>query len=167
MVLTSATDASLRWCSTPPPWHVDAVGGRPPHHWKTTTLIAGLRLQGFTAPYVLDGAVNRATFEAYVGQILVPDLKPGDLVIMDNLPSHKGPRVRQMIEAAGARLLHLPRYSPDLNPIENAFAKLKALLRKAAERTVEGLWDAVGRLLEKITSDDCAGFFAHAEYVSV
>ena len=109
-------------------------------HWKTTTFVGALRLTGMTAPMVLDGPINGLAFQAYVDQVLVPELKAGDVVVMDNLGSHKGASVRSSIEAAGARLLYLPPYSPDFNPIENAFAKLKALLRKAAERTIEGLW---------------------------
>ena len=139
-------------------------GGRPPHHWKTTTLVAGLRLSGIAAPFVLDGPINRYAFQVYVDQVLVPELAPGDIVIMDNLGSHKGPAVRAAIEAAGARLLFLPPYSPDFNPIEMAFSKLKALLRKAAERTVEGLWSAIGRLIGTITPDESANFFAAAGY---
>ena len=111
--------------------------GIPQGHWKTTTFVAGLRLTGMVAPMVLDGPMNGAAFLAYVQQVLAPELKPGDIVIMDNLSSHKGPAVRAAIEAAGAHLLYLPPYSPDFNPIENAFAKLKALLRKAAERTID------------------------------
>ena len=118
--------------------------GIPHGHWKTTTFVAGLRLDGIAAPMVLDGPINRDAFQAYVDQVLVPELKPGDVVVMDNLSSHKGPAVRRAIEAAGANLLYLPPYSPDFNPIENAFAKLKALLRKAAERTVGALWDRIG-----------------------
>ncbi len=125
--------------------------GVPHGRWKTTTFVAGLRLTGVVAPVVLDGPINRAAFETYVEQVLVPELRPGDVVILDNLSSHKGPRVREMIEAAGARLLYLPPYRPEFNPIENAFAKLKALLRKAAERTIEGLWRAIGRLLDLFT----------------
>ncbi len=136
-----------------------------PHgHWKTTTFIAGLRRDGIVAPFVLDGPINRDAFEAYVAQVLVPDLRAGDTVVMDNLSSHKGPRVSKLIEAAGARLLYLPPYSPDFNPIENAFAKLKALLRKAAERTVEGLWTAIGRLVDVFTPTECANYFAAAGY---
>ena len=136
-----------------------------PHgHWKTTTFIAGLRRDGIVAPFVLDGPVNRDAFEAYVAQVLVPELRAGDIVVMDNLSSHKGPRVRELIEAAGASLLYLPPYSPDFNPIENAFAKLKALLRKAAERTVEGLWTAIGRLVDVFTPTECANYFAAAGY---
>ena len=136
-----------------------------PHgHWKTTTFVAGLRQDGIVAPFVLDGPINRDAFEAYVAQVLVPELQPGDTVIMDNLSSHKGPRVRELIEAAGARLLYLPPYSPDFNPIENAFAKLKALLRKAAERTLEGLWTAIGRLVDVFTPNECTNYFAAAGY---
>ena len=136
-----------------------------PHgHWKTTTLVAGLRLSGIAAPFVLDGPINRDAFQAYVDQVLVPELSPGDIVVMDNLGSHKGPAVRAAIEAAGARLLFLPPYSPDFNPIEMAFSKLKALLRKAAERTVEGLWSAIGGLVDTVTPDECANFFAAAGY---
>lgn len=136
-----------------------------PHgHWKTTTLVAGLRLSGIAAPFVLDGPINRDAFQAYVDQVLVPELAPGDIVVMDNLGSHKGPAVRAAIAAAGARLLFLPPYSPDFNPIEMAFSKLKALLRKAAERTVEGLWSAIGRLVDTVTPGECANFFAAAGY---
>ena len=138
--------------------------GVPHGHWKTTTLVAGLRLDGIAAPFVLDGPINREAFEAYVAQVLVPELRPGDVVIMDNLSSHKGPRVRQLIETAGARMLLLPPYSPDFNPIEKAFAKLKALLRKAAERTVAGLWDAIGRLIDSFSPQECANYFAAAGY---
>ncbi len=136
-----------------------------PHsHWKTTTFVAGLRLSGIVAPFVLDGAINRIAFETYVEKVLVPELKPGDIVVMDNLSSHKGPQVKAMIEAVGASLLYLPPYSPDFNPIENAFAKLKALLRKAAARTVQGLWAAIGRLIDTFTPAECANYFAAAGY---
>lgn len=126
--------------------------------------MAGLRLTGIAAPFVLDGAINRNAFETYVARVLVPELRPGDIVIMDNLSSHKGPRVQELIEAAGASLRYLPPYSPDLNPIENAFAKLKALLRKTAARTLDGLWDAIGRLVDTFTSTECANYFAAAGY---
>jgi transposase len=138
--------------------------GVPHGRWKTTPFVAGLRQDGIVAPFVLDGPINRAAFEAYVEKVLVPALRPGDVVILDNLSSHKGPRVRALIEAAGARLLYLPPYSPDFNPIENAFAKLKALLRKAAERTIDGLWAAIGRLIEAFTPTECANYFAAAGY---
>jgi len=138
--------------------------GLPFGHWKTTTFVAGLRLAGIVAPMVLDGPINQRAFEAYVEQILVPELKPGDIVIMDNLSSHKSPAVRSAIEAAGAELRFLPPYSPDFNPIEKAFAKLKALLRKAAERTVDGLWRTIGTLIDLFTPAECANFFTAAGY---
>jgi transposase len=138
--------------------------GIPRGHWKTTTFVAGLRLTGMVAPFVLDGPMNRSVFLAYVSQVLVPELKPGDVVIMDNLPAHKGSRVRAAIEAAGATLLYLPPYSPDFNPIENAFAKLKALLRKAAERTIDGLWAAIAHLIDLFTPNECANYFISAGY---
>ncbi len=138
--------------------------GVPHGHWKTTTFVAGLRLSGIAAPFVLDGPINRNAFEIYVAKVLVPELKPGDIVVMDNQSSHKGAAVRAMIEAAGASLLYLPPYSPDFNPIEKAFSKLKAHLRKAAERTVSGLWDAIGRLIDLFTPQECTNFFAAAGY---
>ena len=138
--------------------------GVPHGHWKTTTFVAGLRLTGMVAPMALDGPINGVSFQAYVDQVLVPELRPGDIVIMDNLGSHKGAGVRDAIEAAGASLLFLPPYSPDFNPIENAFSKLKALLRKAAERTVDGLWNTIGALLPAFTPQECANFFAAAGY---
>ena len=138
--------------------------GMPFGHWKTTTFVAGLRLSGIVAPMVLDGPINRRAFEAYVDQILVPELRPGDVVIMDNLSSHKSPAVRTAVEAASAELRFLPPYSPDFNPIENAFAKLKALLRKAAERTIDGLWRAIGILIDLFTPTECANFFSAAGY---
>jgi transposase len=136
-----------------------------PHgHWKTSTFVAGLRLEGMTAPLVLDGAMNGATFLAYVEQVLAPTLKPGDLVIMDNLPSHKVAGVREAIEACGAQLIYLPPYSPDLNPIEQAFAKLKALLRKAAARSVEVLWNVIGESLSSYSPSECENYLADAGY---
>ena len=138
--------------------------GVPHGHWKTTTFVAGLRLTGIAAPMVLDGPINRDAFQAYVDQVLVPELSPGDVVVMDNLSSHKGVDVRRSIEAAGASLLYLPPYSPDFNPIENAFSKLKALLRKAAERTIGALWDRIGILLDAFTPTECANYFAAAGY---
>jgi transposase len=133
-------------------------------HWKTTTFVAGLRNTGMVAPMVLDGPINGVAFQAYVDQVLVPELRPGDIVIMDNLGSHKGPDIRVAIEAAGASLLYLPPYSPDFNPIENAFAKLKAMLRKAAERTLEGLWAAIGYIMDAFTPTECANYFSAAGY---
>jgi transposase len=138
--------------------------GVPHGHWKTTTFVAGLRATGIAAPFVLDGPIDRAAFETYVAKVLVPELAQGDIVVMDNLSSHKGPRVRELIEAAGANLLYLPPYSPDFNPIEMAFSKLKALLRKAAERTIPALWDAIGRLINLVTPAEAANFFTAAGY---
>jgi len=136
-----------------------------PHgHWKTTTFVAGLRASGMVAPFVFDGPINGEIFRAYVDQILVPTLRPGDIVIMDNLGSHKSDGVRKSIEAAGAQLRFLPPYSPDLNPIEKAFSKFKALLRKAAERTVEALWNTIGALLPDFTAQQCENFFASCGY---
>lgn len=143
----------------------ERVKARNPHgHWRVTTFTAGLRCNGLTAPMVLDGAMNGECFQAYVEQVLVPTLSPGDIVIMDNLSSHKGAAVRKAIEAAGAELRYLPPYSPDLNPIEQAFAKLKAHLRKHAERTMENLWLRIGALLPLFTGDQCQNFFRHAGY---
>lgn len=138
--------------------------GLPYGHWKTTTFVAGLRLTGIAAPFVLDGPINRIAFETYVEKVLVPELKRGDIVIMDNLSSHKGPKVRELIETAGAELRFLPPYSPDFNPIENAFSKIKALLRKAAERTVDGLWSAIGRIIDMVTQNECRNYFNAAGY---
>jgi transposase len=136
-----------------------------PHgHWKTTTFVAGLRLTGLTAPMVLDGPMDRMAFLAYAQHILAPTLSKDDIVIMDNLPAHKGDEIRLIIERTGAKLVFLPPYSPDFNPIENAFAKLKALLRKAAERTVEGLWRTIGTLLDQFSPQECANYFAAAGY---
>ncbi|MEO1603601.1 MAG: IS630 family transposase, partial [Pseudomonadota bacterium] len=134
--------------------------GMPHGHWKTTTFVAGLTTRGMVAPFVLSGPINRVAFETYVERVLVPELSPGDTVIMDNLSSHKGPKTGALIEAAGARLLFLAPYSPDFNPIENAFSKLKALLRKAAERTRDGLWAAVASAIETFTPKECANYFS-------
>jgi transposase len=142
------------------------VGKIPHGHWKTTTFVAGLRATALTAPGVIDGPMNGDTFLAYVEQILAPSLKPGDIVVMDNLSAHKVAGVRQAIEAAGARLLYLPPYSPDFNPIEQLFAKLKALLRKAAERSVDGLWNRIATLLDAFTPNECANYFKNAGYAS-
>ena len=136
-----------------------------PHgHWKTTTFVAGLRNSGMVAPMVLDGPINGELFQDYVDQVLVPELHQGDVVVMDNLGSHKGAGVRAAIEAVGASLLYLPPYSPDFNPIENAFAKLKAMLRKAAARTIDALWNVIGRAIETFTPRECANYFAAAGY---
>lgn len=138
--------------------------GVPHGHWKTTTFTGALRLTGMTAPFVYDGAMNGTVFLAYVEQVLVPTLTSGDVVVMDNLPAHKAAGVRDAIEAAGAQLMFLPPYSPDFNPIENAFAKLKALLRAKAERTITALWNTVGTILERFTPDECANYFKAAGY---
>ena len=139
-----------------------------PHgHWKTTTFIGALRADGLTAPCVLDGPVNGDCFLAYVRQILVPTLEHGDIVIMDNLGSHKVPGVRHAIEAAGAELLYLPAYSPDLNPIENLFAKLKALLRTAATRSIDELWDEIAAILPSFSPAECRNYFSNAGYSTV
>ena len=141
------------------------IDGPVPHgHWKATTFVGGLTARGFVAPYVTDGAMNGAIFKAWIEQMLAPELRPGDVVIMDNLAAHKVVGVREAIQARGASLRYLPPYSPDLNPIEQAFAKLKALLRKAAERTVDRLWSAIGRLLELFPPAECANYLANAGY---
>jgi transposase len=145
----------------------DRLVGKVPHgHWKTTTFVAGLRANALTAPCVIDGPMNGDAFLAYIEQVLVPTLKPGDIVVMDNLSSHKAPAIRQAIEIAGARLLYLPPYSPDFNPIEQLFAKLKAALRKAAERSVESLWNRIAALLDIFPPDECANYFRNAGYAS-
>jgi transposase len=139
-----------------------------PHgHWKTTTFVGALRQCGMTAPMVLDGAMDGAAFLAYVEQVLAPTLRPGDIVVMDNLPAHKPERIRDTIEQAGAELRYLPPYSPDLNPIEMAFAKLKALLKKAAARTLEDLWQAVANALPMLTADECRNYLVAAGYDAV
>jgi transposase len=136
-----------------------------PHgHWKTTTLVVALREDGLTAPMVLDGAMNGRAFLAYVRQVLAPVLRPGDLVVLDNLSSHKSVSVREAIEQAGAQLIYLPPYSPDLNPIELAFSKLKWLLRSAAERTVDALWSRLGQLLDAFPPQQCRNYFRHCGY---
>jgi transposase len=136
-----------------------------PHgHWKTTTFTGALRLSGMTAPMVLDGAMNGVTFRAYVEQVLTPTLRPGDIVVMDNLPAHKAEGVRHAIERAGCELRYLPPYSPDFNPIENAFSKLKAHLRARAERSVGALWNSVGEIVTLFEPHECANYFAAAGY---
>jgi transposase len=136
-----------------------------PHgHWKTVTFVGGLTLAGFIAPMVLDGPMDGEVFRAWCKQMLVPALRPGDIVIMDNLPAHKSAAIGQAIEACGATLLYLPPYSPDLNPIENAFAKFKAHIRKAAARTIEALETAAADALQAFNPTECANLFAHAGY---
>ena len=131
---------------------------------KTLTFVAGLRCDGITAPCVFDGPINTESFLAWVVQFLVPTLRPGDIVVMDNLSSHKDPAIRQAIRAAGAKLFYLPPYSPDLNPIEQAFAKLKTLLRKQNARSHQQVEEAIGQLLKKITPGECRNFFINAGY---
>ena len=136
-----------------------------PHgHWQTTTFVGALRLEEMTAPWVLDGPMSGAAFLVYVQQVLVPTLRPGDVVIMDNLPAHKGEAVRAAIAAAGARRVLLPPYSPDLNPIENAFAKFKAILRRAAARTFADLINAIRDALSAFSPAECANYFTACGY---
>jgi transposase len=139
----------------------------PQGHWRTLTFLAALRHDRIDAPCVIDGPINGESFLAYVEQVLVPTLRPGDIVIIDNLGSHKGKAVRRAIRATGAKLFFLLLYSPDLNPIEQAFAKLKTLLRKAAERTIEATWQRIGLLLPTVTSQECANYFRNAGYASI
>ena len=137
-----------------------------PHgNWKTLTFIAGLRCDGLCAPFVFDGPINGATFLAWVEQCLVPTLKPGDIVVLDNLGSHKSQAVRNAIRTAGARRIFLPPYSPDLNPIEQVFAKLKTLLRKADARSVEQTWKSIGTLLDAFCEKECANYLVNAGYI--
>ncbi len=139
-----------------------------PHgHWTTMTFLAALRHDCVAAPCVFDGPINGASFLAYVRQFLVPTLKPGDIVVMDNLGSHKSQAVRHAIRAVGAKLFFLPPYSPDLNPIEQVFAKLKILLRKAEERTVEATWRRIGNLLQCFSPQECAAYIQNAGYASI
>ena len=133
-------------------------------HWKTSTFLAGLRLSGLTAPLVIDGAVNGAVFANYVRQHLAPTLAAGDMLIMDNLNSHKVAGVREAVEARGARVLYLPPYSPDLNPIELVFSKFKWLLRSQGCRSVESLWETCGQLLDRFSPSECANYFRHCGY---
>jgi len=133
-------------------------------HWKTSTLVAGLRVDAIVAPLVIDHPMNGVTFRAYIEQHLAPRLMPGDVVVCDNLQCHKAPGVRAAIEARGAELRFLPPYSPDLNPIEQVFAKLKNLVRAAAPRNVQALWDTIGDSLARFTSSECANYLAHPGY---
>jgi len=136
-----------------------------PHgHWKTMTFLAALRHDRLDAPWLIDGPINGEAFQCYVEKVLVPTLRPGDIVIMDNLGSHKGKAVRRAIRAIGAQLFFLPKYSPDLNPIEQFFAKLKHWLREAARRTIDDLYEAIGPILATLTSKECANYFANAGY---
>lgn len=138
--------------------------GFPHGHRKTATLVAGLRMTGMVALMVLNGPINGDCFEAYVMQVLVPELRNGDVVIMDNLSNHKRASVRERIEAAGAQLMFLPPYSPDFNPIEKAFPRLKVMLRKIEERTVNGLWDRIGRFVDIFQPAECGNYFSSCDY---
>lgn len=140
------------------------IGQAPYGHWKTTTFVCALRATGLIAPLVLDGPMNGPAFRAWVQQALVPELQPGDIVVLDNLGAHKVAGIAEAIHAAGAQLRYLPPYSPDYNPIEQVFAKLKTLLRKAAKRTVDALWSAMGDLMDCFTPDECARYIRHAGY---
>jgi transposase len=143
----------------------ERLTGAVPHgHWRTTTFIAGLRQSGIIAPLVLDGPMTGAAFRAYIEQALAQALKPGDVVVMDNLAAHKVSGIDKAIAAAGASILYLPPYSPDLNPIEQFFAKLKALLRNAAARSKEALWTATGQLLDLVTPSECQNYLANSGY---
>jgi len=143
------------------------VAGVPHGHWKTLTLVAALRIDGLTAPYVIDGAMDGPSFLAYVDQVLVPTLRKGDIVFMDNLRTHKITGVREAIEAVGAHVRYLPAYSPDLNPIEQMFAKLKHLIRTAEPRDAEATWRKVGELLNLFSKEECANYLKNSGYVSV
>jgi transposase len=158
----AATNMARRYGRSPRGRRLD--GPIPHGHWKSTTFVGGLTAGGFIAPYVLDGPMNGTVFKAWVEQMLAPELRPGDIVIMDNLAAHKVDGIEQAIKHRQAELRYLPPYSPDLDPIEQAFAKLKALLRKAAERTVDGLWRAIGQLLDLFPPAECANYLAHSGY---
>ena len=140
------------------------VDAAPFGHWKTTTFVAGLRTSGLVAPFVIGGAMNGPAFRTYVEQVLAPELCRGDVVVIDNLAAHKVPGVREAIKAVGASVLYLPPYSPDLNPIEQVFAKLKTLLRKAAARTKDALWDAIGRLVDDFEPNECRNYLINTGY---
>ena len=143
------------------------LAGKAPHgHWRTVTFLAALRHDRIDAPWVLDGPINGAAFRTYVEKVLLPTLSPGDIVIMDNLGSHRGQAVRAAIRAAGARLIFLPPYSPDLNPIEQVFAKLKHLMRQAGERSLEAIWKRIGKLLDRFTPHECRNYLVNAGYAS-
>ena len=160
----TATNLARRYGRSPSDRRL--IAAIPHGHWRTTTFIAGLRQTGVIAPLVLDGPMTGFAFRAYVEQFLAPALAPGDVVVLDNLAAHKVDGVRQAITAASAAILYLPPYSPDLNPIEQLFAKLKALLRKTAARTKHELWQAIGRLLARVPPSECANYLSHCGYGS-
>lgn len=139
-------------------------GKAPYGHWKTMTFVAGLRCDGIIAPMVLDCPMNGGIFTAYAAEALARELQPGDILVMDNLSSHKGQQARKAIEACGARILFLPPYSPDMNPIEHLFSKIKALLRKAAERSVEGVWKRIGKIIDAISPQECENYIRNLGY---
>lgn len=146
----------------------ERLNAKVPHgHWKTLTFLGALRLEGVSAPLVLDGPINGKSFLAWVEQFLVPTLRPGDIVVMDRLGSHRLKAVRTAIRGAGAKLFLLPGYSPDLNPIEQIFSKIKALMRKAEQRTVEAVWKYLGKLLDTITPQECANLFVNSGYAPI
>lgn len=142
------------------------IGSAPQGHWKVMTAVAAVRLDGLTAPFTIDCPMDGEIFSIYVQRVLIPTLQPGDVVVMDNLPAHKRPQIRHLIEAAGARLLYLPPYSPDFNPIEMIWSKVKALLRSFAARTIDLLHDAFGHALAAVTSTDILGCFRHCGYAT-
>ena len=158
----AATDMARRYGRCPRGQRL--IASVPWGHWKTTTFVAALRVDGITAPCVFDGPMDGPCFRAYIEQFVVPTLRPGDIVVMDNLPSHKVAGIREAIEAAGAELRYLPPYSPDLNPIEQFFAKLKALLRKAAARSIDALVAAIADALTAISPQECQNYLANQGY---
>ena len=159
---SAATDMARRYGRCPRGQRL--IASVPWGHWKTTTFVAALRVDGITAPCVFDGPMDGPCFRAYIEQFVVPTLRPGDIVVMDNLPSHKVAGIREAIEAAGAELRYLPPYSPDLNPIEQFFAKLKALLRKAAARSIDALVAAIADALTAISPQECQNYLANQGY---
>jgi transposase len=158
----AATDMARRYGRCPRGQRL--VASVPWGHWKTTTFVAALRVEGITAPCVFDGPMDGPCFRSYIEQFVVPILRPGDIVVMDNLSSHKVVGIREAIEAAGAELRYLPPYSPDLNPIEQFFAKLKALLRKAAARTIDALFAAIADALTAVSPQECQNYLANQGY---
>lgn len=160
---TGASTNMVRRCGWAPRGE-RLIGAAPHGHWRTTTFVAGLRAGGIVAPLALDGPMTGGAFRAYVERMLAPSLSPGDVVVMDNLAAHKVAGVREAVQAAGATVLHLPPYSPDLNPIEQFFAKLKTLLRKAAARTKDALWDAIAEALGNCPEAECRNYLAHCGY---